>query len=49
MPVLEYHCRRHGIVAAIERSLLRFARPPTCCPICKGDLSVHLIDYDATA
>jgi hypothetical protein len=49
MQVLEYRCRRHGIVALIERASLRFGRLPKRCPICQGDLSVRLTDYKSTA
>ena len=44
MPVFEYHCRHDGLVAAFDRTALRGARPPARCPICHGDLSVHIID-----
>jgi hypothetical protein len=49
MQVLEYRCRRHGIIAVIERASLRRSHPPKRCPICQGDLSIHVTDHKSTA
>ena len=38
-----------GIIAVIERASLRRSHPPKRCPICQGDLSIHVTDHKSTA
>ena len=46
--VFEYSCPLDGIVAAIERSYIARARPPSRCPLCDGELRVDVVHHDTT-